>query len=112
MADAATSEVLARVVEELEALRVRNDRLEQEVAALKREAASPETGGAGGRYEDAPVSRRHLLKHVGGAAAAGVGLAVAGSVLRAGPAAASTNMQAGGSNDAGTAFTTLTSSNG
>src|SRR4051794_2937159 len=101
MGDTPTSEVLARVVEELEALRARNDRLEQEVAALRAETHSPEPRRMSVDYDEAPVSRRHLLKRVGGAAAAGVGLAVAGSVVRAGPAAASTNMQAGGSNDAG-----------
>ncbi len=60
------------------------------------------------------LSRRHLFGLVGGAAAAGAGLAVVGSTLGAEPAAASTDMVYGGgpgSNDAGSANTDLTSTN-
>jgi hypothetical protein len=56
------------------------------------------------------VSRRRLFGLMGGAAAAGTGLAVAGSVLGASSAdATSGNMQFGASNDAGSAATVLTS---
>jgi hypothetical protein len=59
------------------------------------------------------VSRRRLFGLLGGAAAAGAGLAVAGSALGADPAGAGTgNMQFGASNDAGADSTSLVSSDG
>jgi hypothetical protein len=59
----------------------------------------------------APVSRRRLFGLLGGAAAVGTGLAVAGSALTAESADATTgNMQFGASNNAGTDQTQLTAS--
>jgi uncharacterized coiled-coil protein SlyX len=65
-------------------------------------------------HADTPglVSRRRLFGLLSGAAAAGAGLAVAGSTLSAEPADATTgNLQFGAANDAGTDQTSLTSTN-
>ncbi len=105
-------EDLAEVREELAVLRAQLDRLQTDgarrrgrVSLGRRRHTSPD------EQPSSLLSRRRLFGLVGGAAAAGAGLAVVGSTLGAEPAAASTDMVIGGgagSNNAGTENTDLT----
>src|SRR5436309_4084929 len=77
---------LAQVLEELAALRAENAHL-----AAKVEGLATNTGtAANGDGEQGVYSRRHLLR-LGGAGAAGAGLAIGAAVLGARPAAAGTD---------------------
>jgi hypothetical protein len=111
-------EAMAREVERLQA---RVEQLEHGSGRKRRRSAASADGDpgttavaattcGGARTGPAPVSRRRLFGLMGGAVAAGAGLAAAGSTLAANPAAATTgNMQFGLPNDAGNAPTSLTS---
>jgi hypothetical protein len=80
----------------------------------RHDAMEPGTGSvmSDGRADDG-FSRRGLLRRLGGAAAAGAGLAAGAAVLGATPAAATdpNDVVLGGSNDAVSAQTSITSTN-
>jgi len=119
---------------ELEALREQNAAIRAALAAVQaqvmgqHDSAGPNTApsprdqspkrrlrrrapaGSGEGEAAGLVSRRRLFGLLGGAAAVGTGLAVAGSTLAANPAGATIGTMAyGTTNDAGTALTSLTS---
>src|SRR5436309_3348603 len=89
-------DALGRVLERLEALEAENARLTAEVAALQGQRVPsgpgepPDADGVARGWTDTALSRRQALRALGGAAAAGAGLAIAGGALTAEPAAAST----------------------
>ena len=104
------------VLAELRELRARVESLEVDNARLRdgrASAVAPEAESGVTAATGDGVSRRGLLKKVGGMAAAGAGLAVGESLLRAGPAFAGTDgdLALGGRNDAGSSITTLTAAN-
>lgn len=78
------SDPMSRVLDDLAGLRAVNDRLSARLARLERRRPRAE----GPEAADETVTRRGLLRRLGTAAAAGVGLAAADSVFGAGPAAA------------------------
>jgi hypothetical protein len=107
--DRAPDEEMAREVAELwaEVTRMQAEAARRAAAPIGRRRGRSSRGDA--PSEPQSVSRRRLFGLLGGAAAAGAGLAVAGSTLGAEPADATTgNMQFGAINDAGNAPTYLT----
>jgi hypothetical protein len=62
--------------------------LEEEMRRLRAEVAELKETPAAEPGDESPISRRHLLRSVGAAAAAGLGAAVTGEMLTASPAAA------------------------
>ncbi|MGI8808947.1 MAG: hypothetical protein ACR2KK_14125 [Acidimicrobiales bacterium] len=87
--------------------------LEERLARLGAEVAELRTGRAGPNApgDDAPVSRRGMLRRLAGAAAAGTAAAVGATVTRAGPAAAAdpNDVVKGADNFAGDLSTSLSS---
>src|SRR5438270_419744 len=114
MAGISTGTLDARVdalCEEVVRLRAENERLASEVDRLQPTPPSTQKTGRDDGRED--LSRRTLLRRLGGAAIAGAGLAVGASALspEIANASAGDNLVLGASNDATTAITTLTSIN-
>lgn len=105
------------VLERLDRLEAENAHLRSEVRHLQASScpahgrAAEASGMASEREATSPpdgVSRRQLLRNLGGAAAAGVGLATGAAVVTAKPADATHTAGFGHAVDTGTSFTTVT----